>query len=253
MAKVKGSKKFRLLLYQHMLNRWWPLTLTLSIILYIVVAIFWGAEWFFINPDENPLPTISTSDGLTYLFIASSALVVSLGLMLLRNMAYVQLFPGYVRIVTPFYRFNSSYKRIKNIRVAAFGSLFPPSKLSNYQKDLLEDLSQRTANVLELHSYPVSRKTLSAFLSPYFFCDQTPHLVLLLDDWMAFNTEFESFRVQGRSLRPAGVYEAPATEARRLVAVTAKPQKKAKAAVPASPKSRIQSGLLDSINKEKED
>jgi hypothetical protein len=243
MAKVKGGKKFRLLLYPHMINRWWPLTLTLSIILYVVVGIFWGVEWYFINPMDNPLPILPISDGTTYLFIASVSLIFTFGLLLIRKNAYVQIFPGYVRLVTPFFSFNISFKRIKNIRVAEFGSLFPPSSLSNYQKDLLDELFGYTANILELTSYPVSRRALSIFLSPYFFHDKTPHIILLLDDWMRFNTEFESFRVQGREIRPAGGYNNPAQ------AVMQKPQASAKKPAAPAQKRGIQSGLLDNINK----
>ena len=37
--------------------------------------------------------------------------------------------------------------------------------------------------------------TLRLFLSPFFFKDKTPHLVILVQDWMAFSTELESLRV----------------------------------------------------------
>jgi hypothetical protein len=32
------------------------------------------------------------------------------------------------------------------------------------------------------------------FLSRFFFKDKTPHLVILVNDWMMFSTEMDSFR-----------------------------------------------------------
>jgi hypothetical protein len=33
------------------------------------------------------------------------------------------------------------------------------------------------------------------FLSPFFFKDKTPHIVLLVKDWLRFSTELESMRL----------------------------------------------------------
>jgi hypothetical protein len=49
-----------------------------------------------------------------------------------------------------------------------------------------------TVVVVRLTAYPLSRRTLSLFLSPFFFYDNSPHFVLLLDDWILFTTELES-------------------------------------------------------------
>ncbi len=54
-----------------------------------------------------------------------------------------------------------------------------------------------TAMVVELNALPMPASTLRLFLSPFFFKDKTPHLVILVQDWMSFSTQLESLRVSG--------------------------------------------------------
>jgi hypothetical protein len=49
--------------------------------------------------------------------------------------------------------------------------------------------------VIELTGYPISPSILRLFLSRFFFKDNTPHLVILVNDWMRFSTELESMRL----------------------------------------------------------
>jgi hypothetical protein len=46
------------------------------------------------------------------------------------------------------------------------------------------------------------QSTLRLFLSPFFFKDKTPHLVILVDEWMKFSNELESLRQGGVSSTP---------------------------------------------------
>jgi hypothetical protein len=38
------------------------------------------------------------------------------------------------------------------------------------------------------------------FLSPFFFKDKTPHLVILVENWMQFSSELESARTGGSAV-----------------------------------------------------
>jgi hypothetical protein len=124
------------------------------------------------------------------------ALVVAASLLMLvmRSSAYVQPFPDHLRLVTPFLRMSISYRRFRSTTTAAMAVLFPPRRLHGLKRDILEPLFSRTAVVIDLTSLPVSRVALSFFLSPFFFKDKTPHLVILVRDWMRFGTELESLR-----------------------------------------------------------
>jgi len=106
----------------------------------------------------------------------------------------VQPFPEYLKLVTPFMRLNISYKRIRKTTTTEMHYLFPFKGLSGWMQDIFEPLAGKTAMVIELNGYPISPVMLRFFLSRFFFKDKTPHLVILVKDWMRFSSELESMR-----------------------------------------------------------
>jgi hypothetical protein len=214
----KGGRKYRLLLYEYMLNRWWPATLTLAILIFINVGVLWGAEYYFVNPAENPLPTLSTDGGTIMLGVAGIALLFTFYLLITRRMAHVQLFDNYMRLSTPFLRVNISYKRIHRTTTSQVAVLYPPQKLKGWRREVIEPIAGETAIVVHLTAFPLPRATLTLFLSPFFFYDKTPHFVLIVDDWMRFSMELDSRRVGAKT-------------------------------PPKPPKPRITSGLLDDLTR----
>lgn len=193
----KGGRRYRLLLYRHILDRWWPATLALAIFLFLFVAIPWGAQWYFTDPAENPLPVLPDEAGYFLLGAGGFALLITLLLWLMRNGAYVQLFDTHLRIVTPFLRTNVSYKRIHRTVTAQVADLFPPARYKGTAREIIEPLASQTALVVHLTKYPLPRPVLRLFLSPFFFYDKTPHFVFIVDDWMRFSIELDSRRTGG--------------------------------------------------------
>ena len=198
---AKGGRKYRLLLYEHMLNRWWPATLWLALIPLANVGILWGAQWYFTNPADNPLPLLSDETATILFVIAAFAFVYTVALLVARKMAYVQLFADHLRLATPFMRLNISYKRIQRTTITQMAELFPPKSISGNNREIIGPISGNTAIVIHLTGYPMPRSSMKMFLSPFFFYDQTPHFVLLVDDWMKFSAELESRRVSGKMPR----------------------------------------------------
>jgi hypothetical protein len=197
----KGGKKYRLLLYKDILDRWWPTTLTLAIIIFLNVGALWGAQWYFIEPEKNPLPVLSDIGGYMMIGVGIFALLFTFFLLFIRRGAYVQLFDGYMRLATPFLRVNVSYKRIHRTTTAQVATLFPPNKYGGWKRDVIAPLSSETAIVMHLTAYPLPRATFNIFLSPFFFYDTTPHFVLLVDDWMGFSMELDSRRMGVKTSR----------------------------------------------------
>lgn len=195
---ARGGRKYPLLVYRHLVGRWWTPFLAIGITLLLFVGILWGAEWYFIDPTQNPFIRLPEFEGLVLLIAGIISIGFSFFLMTMRNFAYVQLFNDHFRLVTPFLRLNISYKRIHRTNSSEMAALFPPQKLNNWTREMIGPLLPRTANVIHLTKYPVSKFWLKLFLSRFFFCDDTPHLVLILDDWMRFSTEIDSVRVSGR-------------------------------------------------------
>ena len=178
---AKGGHRYPLIIYTHMLNRWYPAILTLGLFLLLLsYGIYsWGFEQW------------------RWLAIASvGGLNVFLGLLLLalRKSAYIQPLSDHLKLVTPFLRLNISYKRLRRTSSANMGALFPPKSVSKWQAEIIEPLARMTVIVLELNAFPMSQSSLKLFLSPLFFKDKTPHFVILVDDWMHFSSELESMR-----------------------------------------------------------
>lgn len=185
----RAGHRYSLLIYTHMLDRWWPATLFLGAAL---LGLAWAVRLYYPDPTD-------TWRWLTLTSVGGLVLVITIFLFGIRKSAYVQPFQDYLRLVTPFLRLNISYKRIRRTASVTMGSLFPPKSISGWRREILEPLAKRTAIVVELNGFPISQTVLRFFLSPFFFKDKTPHFVLLVNDWMRFSSELESMRAGGDS------------------------------------------------------
>jgi hypothetical protein len=185
---AKAGRRYPLLIYTRMLNRWWPAMLVLSIALF---AITWSISRM---PEGQTQPylvmVIAGLGGLTLLF--------TLFLLIIRKAAYVRAFPTYLRLATPFLRINISYRRFRGSTTSEMRALFPPKSLSGWRREIIAPLSSMTAIVINLNGYPVSPTLLRLFLSPFFFKDNTPHFVILVKDWLRLSTEIDSMRLGER-------------------------------------------------------
>jgi hypothetical protein len=185
---AKAGRRYHLVIYSHMLNRWWPATLTLSLALF---GVAWGVSF---TPEGRAQPLlVDATTGLGWL-----AFVFTLFLFIIRKAAYVRPFPTYLRLVTPFLRINISYKRLRGTTTSEMRALFPPTSLSGWRREIIAPLSGMTAIVINLSEYPVPPAVLRWFLSPFFFKDKTPHFVILVKDWLRFSAELDSMRFIGK-------------------------------------------------------
>jgi len=182
MARV--GHKYPLVVYRHMLNRWWPAMIAIGL------GMFALAYSEYIDPLSEFLPWRWKVFGA----VGVLAILTGIFFMVLRYVAYVQPFPGYLKLVTPFLRINISYKRFRKTTTTEMRYLFPQKSLSGWVRDIFAPLAGKTAIVIELSGYPVSPFVLRLFLSRFFFKDKTPHLVILVNDWMRFSAELESMR-----------------------------------------------------------
>ena len=93
---ARGGTKFPLIVYRHMLNRWWPPMFALGI------AVFGLAYTEYLQPLGKFLPwrwQVFAGVGLL-------AILVGIFFLILRGIAYVQPFPQHLRLVTPFMQVN---------------------------------------------------------------------------------------------------------------------------------------------------
>jgi hypothetical protein len=181
---ARAGHKYPLLVYRHMLNRWWPALIAIGL------GLFALAYSEYIEPMGRFLPQ------RWQLFAAIGGLSIGIGIFfwIIRYFAYVQPFPAYLKLVTPFLRLNISYKRIQKTTTTEMRYLFEYKRMSGWVQEIFSPLANNTAVVIDLNGYPISPVLLRFFLSRFFFKDKTPHLVLLVKDWMRFSSELESMR-----------------------------------------------------------
>jgi hypothetical protein len=181
---ARAGHKYPLIVYRHMLNRWWPPMFAFGL------AMFFFAYTEYIQPLGPFLPwrwQLAAAVGVL-------AIMVGIFFWIIRYFAYVQPYPTYLKLATPFMRINISYKRIKKTSATEMRYIFSYKNMSWWVKDIFSPLATKTALVIDLTGYPISSTVLRLFLYRFFFKDKTPHLVILVQDWMRFSSELESMR-----------------------------------------------------------
>jgi hypothetical protein len=181
---ARAGHKYPLIVYRHMLNRWWTPMLAIGL------GMFALAYSEYIDPVGRLL------SWRWQLLAAIGGLSIFIGIFfwIIRYFAYVQPYPTYLKLVTPFMRINISYKRIQRTTATEMRYLFSLKSMSGWVQDIFSPLANNTAVVIELNGYPVSPVLLRLFLSRFFFKDKTSHFVILVKDWMRFSSELESMR-----------------------------------------------------------
>jgi len=186
-----SGQRHRLILYTYILDRWWRTILGIGVaLLALVAALAW-------------LPTVvlqytppQVADRILWLAgdVGIFSVVLAIFLVVIRKSAYVQPFDTHLRLATPFLRMNISYRRFIQASSTDMGRLFSLEGLKGQKRAFLLPLATQTAIVLELKGWPLPRRALNLFLSPFFFPDRTARLALLVPDWIRFSTELESYR-----------------------------------------------------------
>ena len=189
---ARGGRRHPLVIYRNVINRWWPETMVIGL---LMMFLAWPTY-------KNPLGQIQPWRWQGLLLVGGGIVLASFFLLALRSMAYVQVFPAYLKLVTPLLRLNISHKRLRRSTTAEMRTLFPPERMRGWKRDVVAPLGGRTAVVLELNGWPADPKVMRVFLSHFFFKDKTPNFVILVDDWMSFSTELESMRAGGGKTPP---------------------------------------------------
>nr|HID14461.1 hypothetical protein [Anaerolineae bacterium] len=181
MARKHGDR-FRLLIYERMWQRWaWPCILIVP----ASVTLWWFAPRIWII--YTPLRALA-------LIPAFAALVILAYAHLARRLAWVQCRLDHLRIQTPFYPLVVSYGRVKKVRPKPFARVFDPAREKAARQRWLHPYWGRTALVVEISKYPLSKAWLRLWLSPYLLAPDVPGFVFLVEDWMALSRQLDEYR-----------------------------------------------------------
>ncbi len=195
----RSGHRHQLVIYMHLINRWWHSIFAIGIVLIIIALGLYRlpvlAPWYPLTPVPANTPVVLG-------WVGGFAFLLAIFFIIIRKFAYVRAYENHLRLVTPFLQVKISYRRIRQTSTQDFASLFPPEKYRGRQREMLYPLMKRTVIVLDLNGFPLPRAALRLFFSRYFFPDKTPRLALLVPDWINFSTELESMRgVWNKSLK----------------------------------------------------
>ena len=191
MAKKRrrSGKRFRLIIYERMWKRW-----SFPCILIIPASV---VLWWF-------TPLLSISEGW-YRAITLVPALVAVALLIFtflsRRTAWVQCRRNHLRIQTPIYPLAVSYGRIKEVIPQSFSQVFNPSEEKAARRSWLRPYWGKTALVVRLSKYPVSKVWLRLWFSPYLLSPDTPGFVFLVEDWMGLSRQIDDFRTTWEKYR----------------------------------------------------
>lgn len=180
---ARAGHKYPLIVYRHLVSRWWTPMIAIGL------GMFALAYSEYINPLGRLLSWWQLPAA-----VGGLSIFIGIFFWVIRYIAYVQPYPTYLKLVTPFLRINISYKRIKKTTTSEMRYLFSRKSMSGWVWDIFSPLATNTAVIIELTGYPISPTVLRLFLSRFFFKDKTPHFVILVKDWMRFSSELDSMR-----------------------------------------------------------
>ena len=178
---MAAGKKHTLVIYNRTMDRLWPGVLVLGLELF---GLWWfrGAWTSLYRPELDPL------------LMGAAGYTTALGLFafLARRMGYVRAFDDFFLVASPFYRFKTSYQRIRGMRAADFHRLFDLEKMSWSEERYVRPMIGATAVVIRLTDYPVPTGLMGTFFHRYLVSPKDTELVLLVPKWMDLSVELDS-------------------------------------------------------------
>lgn len=130
-----------------------------------------------------------------FLFSSSICLLFWLFTLLAPILAYVQPRHDCIRLQTPFYRLNISYRRVRNTRPVDIAKAFPLETIPRRFRRTIEQLHGLTALGIDLQSWPLPRWLLAILLGRMMLAPDQPGLILITHDWIKLSNQMETMMV----------------------------------------------------------
>ena len=178
----KTGARYRLQLYDRMMSRYRIPALLLAILLL--------ALWVMLRNQLVSWPAAGSAAWA----LAGGLVSAAYGLFAWFGplTSYVQPRQDHVRIQTPIYRLNISYRRISNVRPVDFTKTFPPNLQPRRDRKVLRRFSGKTAVGIDMYAWPFRRWVLKLFLSRYNLAPDRPGLIFLAEDWIQLSNDISA-------------------------------------------------------------
>jgi hypothetical protein len=180
--RTRPGKKHRIIFISHSLKRVWRNLLFADIVLWIVwwVAPYSGSP-YFLPPND------------LYLAIAAIFLLfVMFVVFFLRSRGFVQAREGHILLRVPLFRLKIPYTHVENVRMAAFREIYRGVDLNWAMRRFLKPYFKETVATIILKTFPMSYGLLRIFIPNYLFTPKGAGFVVLIRDYIGFNTEVDS-------------------------------------------------------------
>lgn len=208
MAEQSTGKRYPLLLYQRAAGRYRRpafLIALLLMVLWLAVEQAW-VSW----PASSKAPWLLAGSLVAALYWSLTLLAPRL--------AYAQPRADHLRLRTPLYRLQISYRRLLSTRPINLTKAFPPSSLSRSERDLLRPFMNQPALGVDLRGYPLNPRLLRLFFHRFFFTPEGTGFVLIVEDWMKLSGQLSDRLENWRGQHEAQGRQATYSDAARILA-----------------------------------
>ena len=181
MKRQSHGKRYHLLLYESHARRYRGRALLLALLLSLL--------WVLVRASLVAWPKSSSAP-----WLFGGTLVCTLFWIYTvvgPRLAYVQPRADRIRLQTPIYRLNISYRRLRNTRPIDFMKLYFPEGVPNRYRRLLRPFFGATAIGIDLHELPLPTWLLRVFFSKLMIAPDLTGFVLLVQDWMSLSNELD--------------------------------------------------------------
>lgn len=191
--RKRRGDRFPLLVYVPARRRWG----SLGLLLFALSLLLWTTA-------PRVLPTEIVADPilrhLPLLMVLVGGALTIYGV-LTRISAYVQCFPDHLRIQTPIMPVFVGYQRIVGTRPVQLAKHLDPEKEKRARRNWPARYWTMTAVAVDLKSLPLSERWLRLWLDPYLINRETAGFIILVEDWLTFSQQLNSFVTAYRARR----------------------------------------------------
>lgn len=187
--RSKPGKKHRIVFVSHSMTRVWRNLLFADIILWIV---WWAAPYagtsYFMPPNDQYLA-----------YAGATILALVILVLLMSGRGYIQARQDHILLRVPLWRLKIPYTHVENVRMAAFREIYRGVDLNWAMRRFLKPYFKETVATVILKTFPKPYGLLRMVIPNYLFLPKGVGFLVLIKDYIGFNTEVDSRLNEARS------------------------------------------------------